>query len=137
MAARLTLPAFLALAKSREWRTGEWDCMLACADWIRARTGIDPAEPWRGQYSDPASRTALLRREGIGLTRLAKRAVALAGLQPTDRPRLGDVGLIRVAWNDRQWRIAGISLGRENWWTASEGGKIVLALSVVSAWRVP
>lgn len=133
----LQLPAFLVDAMSKDWSTGEWDCMLACAAWIEARTGIDPASPWRGRYHDVPSRTAMLREERSGMKGLAEKACALAGLEKTASPRFGDVGLIKARWNGRLYRVAAICLGGGKWWTATKGGLALSADSVVAAWRVP
>ena len=37
------LAGYLRDAVSRRFAWGETDCALFCADWVRARKGIDPA----------------------------------------------------------------------------------------------
>lgn len=48
----LSLADFLSIAASRGFVWGEHDCMMFAADWARTLTGKDPAQGWRGSYSN-------------------------------------------------------------------------------------
>ncbi|MEH6676124.1 DUF6950 family protein [Phenylobacterium sp.] len=90
------LDQFLEDAAARSFRDGEWDCQLFPAEWVRRVTGLDPAAEWRGRYRTVLGRERILKREGGPLAVMTRGAESV-GLQRTNDPRRGDVGLIRVA----------------------------------------
>ena len=87
------LRAFLARGAGLPFIWGERDCSLWPCEWIAAERGIDPARHLRGTYSGVIACNRLLKREG-GLPALAGRLAASAGLEETDTPMTGDVGVI-------------------------------------------
>jgi hypothetical protein len=89
----MDLQDFLARERRIPWRWGVKDCTLWVADWINERRGIDPAAPYRGQYDNADSCHALLKREG-GFMPLVGWRLDEAGLDRTQSPRDGDVGIV-------------------------------------------
>lgn len=79
-------------------RWGVDDCTLFIADILRAATGKDPAEDFRGKYGDKAAAYELIGPRGLayGIQRRARRY----GWQPMSRSRVrlaqyGDLGIYR------------------------------------------
>lgn len=69
------------------------NCLLFLADWIAIARGVDLAAPYRGRCETRDQWTEILRHEG------GMRALMLKALQDfptTDRPKAGDVALVRV-----------------------------------------
>lgn len=89
------LPEFLQQCASKPFLPGTHDCVLMACDWVKARTGVDPAKPWRGAYADRRGALKVIARAG-GLPVLAGDGMARAGLSRTDEPILGDVGVVRM-----------------------------------------
>lgn len=88
------LQAFLASRRDMRFAWEKNDCCMFAADWIRALTGRDPAEGFRGRYRTEIGAWRVLRSEGIGsLAELADRF--LERLPDDQRARRGDVILMR------------------------------------------
>lgn len=65
MSARLALLGpFLAQARRKAFRPGQFECALFAADWVVALGHPDPAAPWRGKYSSIAQGLVMVRRDG-------------------------------------------------------------------------
>ncbi len=58
------LSEHVAQANAKEFKWGEHDCALWCAEWVRKITGVDLALDWRRQYSTEAELDALLYARG-------------------------------------------------------------------------
>lgn len=88
------LPFFLRNAASRRFKWGDFDCCLWLADWFVVSTGrADPARAYRGHYHD--ARSALRLLGGASLEVLVASIAETAGLNPTDDPLRGDIGVVR------------------------------------------
>ena len=126
------LDAFLEEATARTFRDGEWDCQLFPAAWVLRITGLDPASEWRGRYSTALGRERILRREGGPLPVMTRGAESV-GLQRTNEPKRGDVGLIRVDGR----HFGAICLG-ERWAVvdAKRGLAVTKPDAVLRAWEV-
>jgi len=94
---------------------GECDCMLVLADWVAEVRGVDPAAEIRGQYWDALS---CERLTGFitAPVEAAARFFDTAGLERTDTPARGDIGVLRLAgerhavgalWNGAAWIMKG------------------------------
>jgi len=80
---------------------GETDCIMATCNYVRDRTGIDPAAPWRGTYSDEAGAVAIWQAYG-GVLGLFDHGMGLAGFSRAVEPAYGmpvvcDFGRVQVA----------------------------------------
>jgi hypothetical protein len=116
----------------RPFRDGSADCALTVADWVILATGCaDPAADLRGRYRTPLGRERLLRRRG-GLLAVITVCAARAGLDETQDPTRGDIGLIEVAGQP----LAAICLGLRWAIKSSHGVTVEPAGRVVRAWRV-
>ncbi len=92
------LSDFLRSTARARWAWGGLagvDCTMWVSDWVRARTGYDPAEPYRGVYATADECHALIKREGGFLPLIASRMDER--FVRTQNPREGDVGVITVA----------------------------------------
>ena len=58
------LAGFLDLEAAAAFDWGTRDCWLLPADWIRRRTGRDPAAAWRGRYRTAGGARRLIVRGG-------------------------------------------------------------------------
>lgn len=107
---------------------GVHDCCLWAADAVRAQTGVDPAQAWRGRYGTAREALRLLAELG-GL-----RAVAAAAGEPIApmAAREGDIGLLQRP--DRE--LLAVCAG-EVWLAPGPTGLVPVPLSAATAaWRV-
>lgn len=81
--------------KSFEW--GKFDCALAACDAIKAITGVDPGEKFRGAYSTAEEAGALIAAAGGTFGDFAAAIAAEYGMQEVG-PRLARRG--DVVWVD-------------------------------------
>lgn len=58
------LDAVIVEATAKPFRYGAFDCCLFAADAVRAMTGVDPAQSWRGCYRGLRGALQMIRREG-------------------------------------------------------------------------
>lgn len=70
----------LALWRRSTFIWGETDCIMATMNHVREVTGIDPAAPWRGIYSDEAGAMGIYSAWG-GVLALVTHGMALAGFR--------------------------------------------------------
>jgi len=124
------LAAFLRKSLGEPFVWGQRDCALWAADWIKERRGVDPATSIRGRYSTRLGCERFANRHG-GLPAYADEILTGAGLERTDDPQPGDVGLIDTP--DGPTVAVRVDLG----WAikAARGIKIVPARHLM-AWRV-
>lgn len=90
------LTDFLREAATAPHRWGEWDCCMALANWVRARTGSDPAAHLRGAYADEAGWRRLVDEAG-GMVSLVDGMAVKAGLRRGEAAAPGDLAVIDVA----------------------------------------
>jgi hypothetical protein len=100
------LSEYLAATLKSPWRWGSTDCTIWVADWIYARTGIDPADKYRGTYANADECRALIQREG-GFMPLVGMLMDEAGFDRTQSPADGDVGIISVPVNEQAMPVVG------------------------------
>lgn len=123
------LERFLDDMARRPFADGTADCILTVADWVVLNGKPDPAAPYRGRYRTALGRERIVRREG-GMLAVMEAGAARAGLEATDEPVRGDVGLVRVG----ERPVAAICLNRL--WAAKGEGVTVAPAEVIKAWRV-
>lgn len=107
------------------------DCCMWVADWIAARTGIDPAADLRGAYTNAAGALRQVRRWGDFET-MWRVHMALAGFNETRRPQEGDVGVVRDAAGQL---VSAIRVGRM-WAAKSRGGLCFEDFPMIVAWSL-
>lgn len=110
---------------------GKMDCSLWAADWVKKRTGIDPAAAWRGAYSTEHEYARMLLAEG-SLIRVVARAMKRVGAQriePT-AAQPGDIGII-VTEKGPACAIRG-QIG----WDAKTGDQLSRTPHASFAWRI-
>lgn len=115
---------------------GEDDCMIAIADYLMDLGYPDCAAMWRGTYD-----SALTCQKVSGYltdpVKPMKISADFLGLEQTDEPRRGDVGVISVRHKDGKFRAVGAIYLGQNWAIRSEGSVLVDRPShVLAAWRV-
>lgn len=102
---------------------------MATCDHVLAVTGIDPAAPWRGSYSDEAGAMAIYQAHG-GVLGLMRHGMALAGFQVSDRGELRPV-VCRFGTKE----IAGVDLGKRVAFMG-ERGLVEFRGDVIEAWAL-
>jgi hypothetical protein len=88
--AEVRLTDFIGQMAKRRIDFASGNCFTFCADWIKLRTGYDPALPWRRIVTRAQARSAV--RAAGGEEALV--AAAMAKFQPTEFPQRGDVALV-------------------------------------------
>lgn len=137
---RASLSAYLSRALRREWKWGDLDCFLFCADWIVERDGVDPAAEFRAAYHDVRAARRLMKVHG-GIAALADRCLVGVGLRKIDVPSAGDVGLVTVFHRKIGRRlvfvpVGAICLGPKLWVikTAVRGEMVARNFPLIQAW---
>lgn len=134
----MRLSDFLRAGAARPFVWGEADCCTFACDWVLTRLGKDPALPWRGRYRTARGAARhLLRGAGAwplsgALIPISAKAMESAGLQPTDAPKPGDIGLVETS--------NGFALAirtRTGWACKSPGGITVAPFHAFSVWTHP
>lgn len=130
------LASYLAEAAGLPFAWGRADCAFFTAEWVRRRTGIDVAAPYRGRFRTAIGSARLVRRAG-GIEALAAAIAASAGLAGTDDPQAGDVGVVETVAGPL-FAIRGASGPAGVRWIAKHRRGIVAGPApLVAAWRVP
>ena len=127
----MEIAAHLAAEAGRPFELGTADCVTLAADWVRARTGVDPIAHCRGYRAGEAD--GLLAGWG-GLLRLAGRALRSAGLALTRTPQPGDVAVVELGG----FAICAIRT-RRGWAMRLDDGLATLPparVRVLAAWTV-
>ena len=91
---RPELVGFLRSSAGRRFAWGECDCLLWAAEWVALCRGVDVAAELRGTYSEALGARRLVEAYG-GEIALADYFFGRVGIERTDDPLLGDVGLVR------------------------------------------
>ena len=110
---------------------GKSDCIMATCDHVSRETGIDPAAPWRGSYSDEAGAIAIYQPFG-GVLGLFKHGMALAGFKMTQHLQPGFPVVCDVAGHE----IAGVWLGPRVAFMAHGRGCVEMRVKVLGAWAL-
>lgn len=105
---------------------GQTDCILAVCNHVLAMTGIDPAAPWRGSYSDEAGARAIYEPYG-GPLALARHAMA-----PFKTCEAVDGS--PVVANVMGHEIAGVMFGSRVGFMAEGRGLIEMRAQILEAW---
>jgi len=132
----VTLADYLKGASGRPFVWGECDCCLFAADWIKARTGIDPAAALRGAYASEFEAKDVMHRTGTQtFSDFVCLHMTLADVAETVDPQEGDVGILRVPVHGE---TVGIRTGLGRWAFKTRRGVFTGACpDVVVAWSIP
>ena len=109
---RLSLCLDNVADKPFEW--GSHDCALFAADCVKAMTGVDPAEAYRGKYDTAHGAAQALREHGAGTLLKTLKAIFGEPISPHFAQR-GDVVML-----DRT--TTGICVGRFSYFVGREEG---------------
>lgn len=121
------LDALLRAAWARPFEWGAHDCALFAADAVLAQTGVDPAAPLRGRYSNAVGAGRLVRQLG-GLPAIVGAALG-APLRSPLLACVGDVGYTHS-------QALAVCIG-ERWVCPGARGLVLLPLAgAATAWRV-
>ncbi|WP_343711915.1 hypothetical protein [Inquilinus sp.] len=110
---------------------GTMDCSMWAADWVRLRTGLDPAADWRGRYSTEDEYRRLLLAEG-GLVRVVARAMQRVGARvvaPAEAAP-GDIGIIMTE------KGPACAIRGQLGWDAKTGDRLSRTPHATFAWRI-
>jgi hypothetical protein len=132
-AGRLSLLAADLVAKWRRQRFvwGETDCIMATCNYVRDVTGVDPAKPWRGMYTDESGAKAIYGPYG-GPLALFRHGMALAGIPETEAPTAGCPVVCDVMGHE----IAGVYLGNNRAAFMAERGCVEMRARILGAWQI-
>lgn len=130
------LSTFLSAAAARGFAWGAHDCMLFAADWAHARTGSDPAAPWRGRYRSEGEALQLVAEAG-GMAALMGRALEALGWVKAHAPQAGDVGVFLVPTPKGRDEVAGVCGLRGQGAFVTKRGVVVARIKPVEAWTWP
>ncbi|WP_370677644.1 hypothetical protein [Pleomorphomonas sp. PLEO] len=128
------------LAAAWRWGGDGPDCILAAANWVWQRTGVDPAAEIRWKYHDLRSAHRLIKRNG-GMAELISRQMSKHGFPLTTYPEAGDVGLVdaptHLSANGRVFStlVGAICLG-PLWCIKTEAGHHIFEMRPVLAWQI-
>lgn len=112
---------------------GEDDCCLMLANWAVRLGHPDPAAHLRGRYRTELGCVRVLARAG-GVLAVVGDCARRIGLEPTERPRRGDVGVVMAETAHGVRAAGGLCLGRR--WATRSDGLVVAEWPVVAAWRL-
>lgn len=109
------LAVYLDRVSDEPFAWGSHDCALFAAGAVKAMTGTDPAEDFRGTYSDRAGAAAALKQHGAGT--LLKTATAWLG--HSKHPAFAQRG--DIVMKDRT--TLGVCVGLHSWFVGEEHGE--------------
>src|SRR5262245_39218530 len=138
--AAVCLKAFLAEAAKQPFDWTRCNCLTFCADWVRLRTGRDPAAQWRTVKSKKQARK--VTREAGGDIALCERAMRTFGASEIECPRAGDVALVRAPVTRRgntvRYRAIGaICVAPHRFAVLTPDlGLVIAPLPVIRAWAI-
>jgi len=131
---RFRLGQIIESARELEFEWGIFDCALHVCNCIRAITGVDPAEKYRGTYSDEADAARIY---GSSFADFIANQVAALGMNevPVTFARRGDVVLVDN--NTAQGCVGVVSMDPRFVSCAGEKGLILVPMvRWKRAWRV-
>lgn len=111
---------------------GYWDCAMTLANWVRVRTGRDPATVLRGSYASDREWRRIVAEAG-GLVALVDGLAATAGLSRVSDALAGDIAVVATAAHAE---VGGIRVS-EAWAMKVGDGIVVAPATPVAIWRVP
>lgn len=114
---------------------GETDCMVVLADYLIALGYEDAAAQWRGKYDSALScqRVSGFLKDPVGVMESAATSI---GLNPTDKPSRGDVGVVQILDHEGLKVMGAVCLGM-NWAFKGEQNIVVgKPAKVLAAWKV-
>ena len=135
------LADYIAVARSRVFKYGEFDCCLMLCDAVEVITGVDPAAALRGHYATERGAIRTLRRyAGGGITETAEKIAATLGAPEValSFARRGDI----VLFDDRETvpsgfdAMLGVCLGREVGVIQLEGLRLLPISRAARSWAV-
>ncbi len=128
------LQIYTMQAASKPWIDGENDCCTLAADWCVARGHSDPMERWRGKYDSEDGAREFIDDYG-GLVALWLVGMADAGIEETETPEIGDIGIVQVLGKRGPELVGAICTGR--WWQMrSPRGIYAGKIKPLIAWAV-
>lgn len=107
---------------------GTHDCIIATCDHVRRVTGIDPAAPWRGTYSDEAGARAIYEAHG-GVMGLFEHGMRLAGFTRGENAP-GAAVVASIGGHT----VAGVNMGAMTAFVSPLRAMSELRIPVLSAW---
>lgn len=116
---------------------GETDCMLVLADYLIDLGYPDIGAKWRGKYDSSTSCHRLTNYLKDPVAPLQE-GCSLIGLDRTDNPQRGDIGVIRIQDADMRVKAVGALFAGQNWAVKGELRRVLIgpAIDVLAAWRV-
>lgn len=126
------LSAHLRRLAAEPFQYGRCDCLLALADWVALRTGVDLGGEFRGKYKNERGWKRIVVRAGGMRTFVGELLLRVGWLEVTD-PRPGDIGVLIVS-ADRG--PCGALRGERHWHmkTASGLAAVMIGSPIQGTW---
>ena len=131
----MTLADYLARATRTPFAWSGLNCLTFPADWVLAQRGVDLAEGFRGRVRTALGAERFLRRRGGLLAFSAARAQA-CGLEATDAPISGDVGVVEALGVGGKRVMAGAICAGRRWAVLGLTHLVVAEMAPLAAWRI-
>lgn len=113
---------------------GENDCCLVLADWVRERTGFDPAASVRGTYLGWKQAAGVWRRLG-GVEGAVKGCLDAHFPRVTAaQARPGDVALLKTHHKSATCAIIDVP---GTWAPSKTGFRLLQGFPLIAIWRIP
>lgn len=104
-------------------------------EWVRLRAGIDPVAMVGAAWGSEREASAVIARVG-GIRDGGAELFRRCGLEETDTPEAGDIGVIEVVRGDRVMHVAAICTGARWAFPAEPKGLVVTQGSIQIAWAI-
>ena len=127
------LRTYLDRVNEEPFKWGSHDCALFAADCVKAQTGVDPAEAYRGKYETAHGAARALREHGAGTLLRTLKSIFGESINPHLAQR-GDVVMLNAT-------TTGVCVGRYSYFVGTEQGVECLTTHPTAkckyAFRVP
>ncbi|OFC71822.1 DUF6950 family protein [Alteromonas confluentis] len=127
----VALAEYISANTSTPFEWGKFDCCLAVADALRAMTGHDFAESFRGHYASKRGAAMALRRYGQGTIKDTLNHI-FGPFKPRLNTGRGDVVLVHTDIGD----ALGVCFGGQIWCAAENGLQPLPMRRAICCWSV-
>lgn len=122
------LAVYLDRVAEEPFKWGTHDCALFAADCVRAQTGVDPAEAYRGTYNSGRGAAEALQEHGEGTLLKTVKSWFGEPLESVFFAQRGDIVM-------RDAKTTGVCVGTYSWFVGEEGGANGLVILPTAACR--
>lgn len=125
----IKLALAISEARTKEFKYGDFDCMLFAADIVKAMTGVDYAERFRGRYDSEKGAYEIIEEYGTPVDLLTA-VIGSPPIHPAQAMR-GDVVLAELPLP-----TAGVCMGVACAFPTAKGLRFLPRSVITHAWRI-